>query len=343
MIDGHGDDLWRFGNRIKYNFSTNIHSAFDHTPLMKVLAQSREAVTNYPEPEPLSVESALASIHRCSGEEVMVTNGATEAIYLIARYLGEGKSAIVSPTFREYQDACEMHNISVAFIGGLNNISDDCHSVWICNPNNPTGKVLPKDELLRAIRKHNDQIFIIDQAYSDYTSLPTLTAEEVTESGNVIMLGSLTKRFAVPGLRIGYALGNRELINRLKRLRMPWSVNGLAIKGALYLIDNIEKYAIDRDHLHSEALRITAEFQKSGIIVETSDCNFILCKLPYGSAAELKNYLANEAGILIRDASNFEGLDRYYFRVAAQSSEENDILIKNVRKWLATSSPKHHC
>lgn len=334
MIDGHGDDTWRFGGMVKHNFSTNIHAAFCHSPLLKILLESDSILTGYPEPEPFSVESRLSRLHGCRENEVMVTNGATEAIYLIAKEFSGGLTSIFAPTFREYQDACLMHGHNISFIQALDEISPDCELVWICNPNNPSGKVFDKTYLMDVITRNPDKIFIIDQAYSDYTSLPTLTAGDAVKAGNVILLGSLTKRFAVPGLRIGYAIGCRQLINRVKSWRMPWSVNAPAIKGASYLLDNIDRYNIDSRSLHEEALRIAREFSESGISVSESDCNFILCRLPRGKASDLKRFLIEEYGILIRDASNFEGLDSSYFRIAAQAPEENDLLINAVKRWL---------
>lgn len=334
MIDGHGDDLWRYGGKVKHNFSTNIHSAFDHSPLMAHIASSADTILSYPEPEPISVESKIAGLHGCGREEVMVTNGATEAIYMIAKEFSDSNSAIVSPTFREYQDACKMHGHEIDFIHSLKEISDKHGLIWLCNPNNPTGRVIPKDAFLEYIYAYKDKVFVIDQAYSDYTLLPTLTATDAINAGNVILLGSLTKRFAVPGLRIGYAIGTKKLLDRVKRWRMPWSVNGIAIESAKYLIENIGNYDIDAEGLHKEALRISEEFLRLGIEVESSDCNFILCKLPDGTAAELKQYLMDEGGVLIRDASNFEGLTERHFRVAAQRQEENDELVDLVRRFV---------
>ncbi|MDO4335389.1 MAG: pyridoxal phosphate-dependent class II aminotransferase [Bacteroidales bacterium] len=334
MIYGHGDDLWRYAGKVKHNFSTNIHSAFDHRDLMKAIAASVDAVTAYPEPEPLAVERAVAELHDALPEHVMVANGATEAIYLIAAEFPSCKSAIVVPTFREYQDAAILHGHEVCYVGSLDDIPADADLVWLCNPNNPTGEVVEKSVLLRVIAENRDKILIVDQAYSDYTLLPVLTTADALEAGNVILLGSLTKRFAVPGLRIGYAVGCRELMDRIKRRRMPWSVNGLSMAAALYLLGNISDYKIDSALLHSEALRLSAALSECGIKVRPTDCNFILCELPQGSAWQLKEYLIQEAGILIRDASNFEGLDERHFRVAAQTPEENDMLIENIKRWI---------
>lgn len=334
MIDGHGDDLWRYERKVKHNFSTNIHSAFDHKRLMDHIAESAHSVLSYPEPEPISVETSVSNLHGCKPDEAMVTNGATEAIYLIAKEFSGGKSAILAPTFREYQDACQMHGQEVTFIKSLEGIPEECSLVWLCNPNNPTGEVFKRDLLIEIINRHKDKIFVIDQAYSDYTLLQTLTAKDVIEAGNAIMLGSLTKRFAVPGLRIGYAMGATTLMARIKRWRMPWSVNGVAIESAKFLIKHIDDYKINAKELHDEALRISEELMRIGIEVESSDCNFILCRLPIGTAAQLKQFLIDSEGILIRDASNFEGLSERHFRVAAQSRSENDKLIDGIRRFV---------
>lgn len=334
MIDGHGDDIWRYGGKVIHNFSTNIHAAFDHSRLMKKLCEDKDTICSYPEPEPISVERKIAALHSCTSDEVMVSNGATESIYLIAKEFSGSKTSIIVPAFREYQDACQMHIHQITFLKTLEEMTKECELVWICNPNNPTGKVTDKELLLDIIIRYPDTVFVIDQAYSDYTSLPVLTAGDAIRAGNVILLGSLTKRFGVPGLRIGYSIGIRDTINRIKRWRMPWSVNGLAINGANYLLSHIDNYTLDYSTLHLEAIRISEQLKELGIKVWDTDCNFILCQLPKGTAEELKQYLIDNAGILIRDASNFESLDKTYFRIAAQSHLANDLLIDNIRQWL---------
>lgn len=335
MIDGHGDDAFRYGTVIRHNFSTNIFMGIDHGSLIKHLADVAYKMKSYPEPEPKSTEKLIAGKHGIDHGAVIVTNGATEAIYLIAHLFHGEKSAIIAPTFREYQDACRIYRHEVSFVRSLDRI--DGHKVtWMCNPNNPTGIVTDKNLLLERIDSNKDKIFVIDQAYADYTDHATLTAGEAAERNNVILLSSLTKRYAIPGLRVGYAIGNPQLINRLRGLRMPWSVNVLAIEAANYLLSQSASYTIDQRTLHNEALRIARSFNKMGITTTPTHCNFILCKLPDRPAADLKQYLVDRHGILIRDASNFEGLDKTYFRVAAQRPEENDMLIDAVEQWITS-------
>lgn len=334
MIKGHGDDLYSYGGKIKYNFSSNIFSGVEHSSLTNYMASSGMELNSYPEPDAISLEEKLAGCLGVSRDNVMVSNGATEAIYMIAHSFKNGRSAIVTPAFSEYEDACVMYDHDIEYVTSINDIPDNVSAVWLCNPNNPTGRVYHKGRLMEVIESNRDITFVIDQAYADYTVCPVVSEREAVKAGNVLMLGSFTKRFSVPGLRVGYMVGDEDLVRSVKSYRLPWSVSGPAIAGAKYLIDHITDYTIDVDGLHCEALRLSDELSRLGISVEPTDCNFVLCKLPIGNASELKDYLALKHGILIRDASNFRGLDSSYFRIAAQTQDANDILISAVKEWI---------
>ncbi|MDE5793836.1 MAG: aminotransferase class I/II-fold pyridoxal phosphate-dependent enzyme [Muribaculaceae bacterium] len=336
MIDGHGDDLFHFANKIKINFSTNIPQSVDHSGLLTHLAKAGAIFKNYPEPEPRSVEQKLAMLHDVDAGNVIVTNGATEAIYLLAHAHKDGKSAIIVPTFREYQDACRVYNHSVQFITSLDEIEDTHSMVWLCNPNNPTGQVYEKERLLTVIDNHPATVFIVDQAYSAFSVKEVLSITDIMIRKNVVMLHSLTKQFVVPGLRIGYAVGPEEILNCLRSLRMPWSVNSIAIEAALYLLENSSSYVFDAALLHNQANRLSDEMRGLGIVVNDTDCNFLLARLPFGTSAWLKSWLIQHYGILIRDASNFERLTARHFRVAAQTSQENITLIKALKEWISS-------
>ena len=336
MIDGHGDDLFRFNGKVKINFSTNIPQNINHDALLDHLHGCGAVFSNYPEPEPHSVERHLADVYGLPPENIIVTNGATEAIYLLA-HLFEGKrSAVIVPTFREYQDAAKVFSHSVSFIRSINEIETcDSDIVWLCNPNNPTGQIYDRESLLDIIDRCKDKVFIIDQAYALYSVRAVLSMSDVTERENLVVLYSLTKQFMIPGLRIGYAVGPVRLFNSLREIRMPWSVNSLAIEASHYLLDNRDQMRIDRQTLHEEANRLSCALHSLGVTVEPTDCNFLLARLPFKTAAELKEWMVENHGILIRDASNFEGLTSAYFRIAAQSRRENDIFINSIKEWMS--------
>lgn len=334
MIEGHGDDLYRYGNRIKYNFSTNIISNVNHSELYGYLSTVLARISSYPEPAPYSLERKVAQKLQIADDNVVVTNGATDAMYRIALLTRNEKSVIVIPTFREYQDACRLYAHNIEFVNRVEEIPADARCVWICNPNNPTGKVVAKGKLLSLAKNMPDSWIIVDQAYADYTELPVMAPKETVKTDNIILLSSLTKRFAVPGLRIGYIVASVAIAEAVRSVGIPWNVNTLAIEAGKYLIDHASDYVIPLRDLHNEALRITDAFKDMGIECTETDCNFLLCRLPRGASSDLKSYLIEEYGILVRDASNFENLDASYFRVAAQSREENDLLIFGIRKWL---------
>ena len=333
MIDGHGDDLFRYGGAVKVNFSTNIPQRVDHSGLLDHLSRQGDIFRNYPEPAPLSVERKLAALHGLDERNVIVTNGATEAIYLLAHAWMGRRSVIIAPTFREYQDACSVFGHTVNFVGSLEELPEGPDMVWLCNPNNPTGHVYDREALLDAVDSHKTTVFVVDQAYAAYSVKEVLTIDDVEARDNMVMLHSLTKQYMVPGLRIGYAVGSGAIMDRLRGLRMPWSVNSVAICAAHYLIDNSWQYRIDAVPLHNEACRLVRALREMGIEAADTDCNFILASLKRGSSAALKTWLVGHHGLLIRDASNFEGLSPRHFRIAAQSRDENNLLINAMEQW----------
>lgn len=332
MIEGHGDDAYKY-KAIKINFSSNVYNHVDHSGLHQHLFQQMESIRTYPEPEPYSLEKVLAERFHLSSEEVCVTNGATEAIYLIAQTFRNQISAILMPTFSEYADACRLHGHKVVPIYNLNRLPDRGRLIWLCNPNNPTGEVREKEVLTACIKQNPQRFFIMDQSYEFFTQKALLTAKEAAEFPNVILLHSMTKRFAVPGLRLGYITACKELLHEIRTQRMPWSVNQLAIEAGHYLLSS-SQYDIDISLLLREKERLVQSLLSiGGMEIWPSDTHYMLVQLRMGKAAALKEYLATEQGILIRDASNFEGLNEHFFRIATQTPEENDKLVESIKKW----------
>lgn len=333
MIEGHGDDAYKY-EAIQLNFSSNVYNHIDHSGLYRHLFRQMERIRTYPEPEPYSLEKALAGRFHLSAEEVCVTNGATEAIYLIAQTFRNQASAIWMPTFSEYADACRLHGHRVVSMYHLSRLPEGTRLVWLCNPNNPTGEVREKAALIACIKQNPQRIFVIDQSYEFFTQKALFTAREAAEFPNVILLHSMTKRFAVPGLRLGYITACEELLHEIRMQRMPWSVNQLAIEAGHYLLHHSSGYEMDIALLLKEKERLAQSLLSiGGMEVWPSDTHYMLVQLRVGKAAALKDYLATEQGILIRDASNFEGLNEHFFRIAAQAPEENDKLVEGIKKW----------
>lgn len=335
MIYGHGDDTYRYGEKVKVNFSSNIYQKADLTELKQYLATRLDAIGNYPEPEPKELEELIAEKLEIPASMVMVTNGANEAIYLIAQLYRGWASVIPQPTYTEYADACRMfdHIISYERTDELNILPED-RIYWICNPDNPTGNVMLKQLLAYVIKKHPRFLHVIDQSYADYTLQPMLKPKELLDCYNVMILHSLSKKYCIPGLRLGYMTASPIIIERLRDIRQPWTVNTLAIEAGKWLIKNDPKVIPDIEGYIAEAQRLRDELQAiDGIMVMDTKTHYMLVNIDWTTSLELKNWLIENHGILIRDASNFHGLDTHCFRVAAQSPEENNALINAIKEF----------
>ena len=344
MIHGHGDDVFRYDD-IRINFSSNVYTHFDHRALYAHLAECMKLLAHYPAPAPECLERRLAETLGLDTSEVMATAGATEAIYLVAQAYRRSRSVIVQPTFSEYADACRVHEHRLSYVyphqfSGSADAGDawlpvGCEMVWMCCPNNPTGQVWPQSELLRLVAAHPTTLFVLDASYAPFTAEPLVTPREGVEMPNLLMLHSITKEYGLPGLRLGYVTADAALLETLRRMRMPWSVNPLAQEAGLWLTDHRDAYRLPLDELMQERERMSVELRRRGVIeVWPSESHMLLCRLRMGRAAHLKDYLATHHGLLIRDASNFEGLDDGYFRIAVQTAEEDDELIKAIDEWM---------
>ncbi len=317
MIEGHGDDLYRYNN-IKMNFSSNIYAGTDLSALETYLCSRMNVVRSYPEPSAASLEQMIASECGISPDEVLVTSGAVDAIYLIAQtYRHEGSCHIVQPTFREYEDACHVFAYQEREDGAL---------CWLCNPNNPTGDVMATEGVLALAERH--RLLIVDQSYEDYTMAPLLQPADMVGRDNIILLHSMTKRYAVPGLRLGYVTASAQVISNLREQYRPWAINALSLEAGRWLVSH-EAIAIkDLPSYLAETQRLCSMLNEiDGIEAFGTQTNFFLCTIKQATAAQLKEYLAREHGILIRDASNFTGLTPHHFRIATQSPAENDALV----------------
>lgn len=338
MINGHGDDIHNYPN-VRINFSSNIYAGFSHQGLYEHLNESMHLITNYPEPLPLSLEKVVAEFHGIGSNEIMVTNGATEAIYLIARAFSDYQPVIPQPTFSEYADACRppypqttKRPIPQTTKRPIpQTTKQPSHLTWLCNPNNPTGHVIPKQQLLQKVASRPEDIFVIDASYAAYTDQDTPSALDIVSCDNAIMLCSMTKDYGVPGIRLGYVIANSRLLKRVGSGRMPWSVNTLAIEAGKYLVAHCAEFQLPLATLLAERQRIEKELLEMDIITSHSDSHMLLCQLPTGTARELKDYLANHHGILIRDASNFPTLTQQHFRIAVQTPDNNNQLISALK------------
>ena len=335
MIFGHGDDSYRYGNKVKMDFSTNLPTFADLSALKAHLATKLDVIGSYPEPEARELEAMLAEELGIQENSVLVTAGATEAIYLVAQLYRGWASIIPQPTFTEYADACKMNNHLVSYYDNDDmELLPERRLYWLCNPNNPTGNVMLKALMNHVIREQRNYIFIVDQSYEDYTMKGMLQPREMQDCQNLILIHSMTKKYCIPGLRLGYITAPPLIIDRIRMLRMPWTVNALAIEAGKFLTKNHPQVIPNKKEYLEEAARLHDELNNTkGLMLMDTDSNFMLAYIEHDTAGQLKQWLINNYGILIRDASNFHGLDNRCFRVSAQTPRENNVLIAALREY----------
>ena len=169
MIEGHGDDRFRYAD-IRMNFSSNIYGHADLSELYRFMHGRMDSIASYPAPSPKELERELAREYEVDEENVMVTNGATEAIYHTAstlRAFGHKTYKVFHPTFSEYADASRIYGYVYA---------DDAHVCWLCNPNNPTGGVTDCTGVEQLAERH--PWLVVDLSYEDYTLQPMMSAKD---------------------------------------------------------------------------------------------------------------------------------------------------------------------
>ena len=368
MIHGHGNNLLAYGKNIRLDFSSNIAFNNHCDSILEYLQNQLPSIKNYPDPAATHLTQRLAIHHAITPENVLVTNGSAEAFYLVAHFLTKATTAICIPAFAEYEDACALHEHKLDFVNIKAFPHLDCapyKSVWLGNPNNPDGVITPPEAIVEQCHRHPQTIFIIDQAYVQLTGVDNVDViphcsqasqaplgEAITQAApaqkshtadsttslpeNLIVIHSLTKEFGIPGLRLGYITASANTVSALSQMRPPWNVNALALAVGEFTLDNYASLLPDKDELLGESLFLQEALAKiQGINVLPSPCNFFLSRLALGTAAELKQRLIDDYGILIRDASNFRSLTAGHFRVAPLRHEDNLALIRAMKAILA--------
>ena len=227
------------------DFSANINPFGFPRAVGKALEAALRDVGRYPDPLCGDFRRAAAARHRVRPDEILPGNGAAELVHLAARALRDRPALILSPSFSEYATACSVEGVPVSFIrarssGGFSLDSSSILSrvarrrrcaVWAANPNNPTGRLLRSVWLEKLVRVclAREHVLILDEAFLDFSrgGEGRSWATRAPRRG-LLVLRSLTKSFAVPGLRVGYAVGPKALLDARKRFQPPWSVNALA-------------------------------------------------------------------------------------------------------------------
>ncbi len=330
------------------DFSSVIYPHANLRWLKMYLAERIDCIGQYPPADPVELERMIAGHLDISEDSVLVTNGCTGAIYLVAQLFRGGSSIIPLPTFHEYANACRVygHTISFEKTDELSSLSGNL-IYWICNPNCPSGNVLMKGFMDYIVRRGKQSMFVIDQSYESFTREGMLVPREVTELPNLVLLHSLGKEYSVPGLRVGYITAHPSIIQRLREIRIPWPISSFSMEAARYLLAECQRGVPDLESYLCEAERLRGELKEiGGIRMFESKSNFMLGQIETATTQALKQYLMEHHNILIHDCSLYEGLfhwtteggqqitDNCFFRVTARTPKEDDLLVNGIRQFM---------
>lgn len=359
----HGGNIYEVARRYNLapenilDFSASISPLGVPEKVMAAVEAALTAVRYYPDPECTSFCEAAAAYHEVNRQNILPGNGAAEIIYLITHLVRPRRALIPIPTFSEYAYAVESIGAEVIspcfrqqgqrFVIHKEDFVQSIAGkdlVFICNPNNPTSTLWTRGELIEIVEvgRANHCTVVIDEAYLDLVEDgPAYSmVERVRDYDNLLILKSLTKVYAIPGLRIGYALGPSRIIKAMTLLRDPWSVNVLAQEAGTaafqeseYLSRLRELVQVERQYLYEELSKI------AGLEPVYPTANFILFDTgPAGiSAATLQNAMATR-GILIRDCTSFRGMGGNHVRITVRTRVDNERFIQTARECLLALS-----
>ncbi|MDQ5987226.1 MAG: Cobyric acid synthase [Syntrophus sp. SKADARSKE-3] len=335
------------------DFSANLNPLGPPAWLRPVISAHLSEVVHYPDPDCLSLIQTAAVRYGVGESEIIAGNGSTEHIYLIPRAISRSRAVVPVPAYIDYAVAAGLAGLAVekiflkeedGFAMDLNALEAALHGdemVFIGQPRNPTG-LLCSGESLRGLAHRNPaSLFIVDEAFADFVDgMDSLTRNR---PANVIVLCSLTKFYAIPGLRLGLAIGDTEIIGRMKEMTPPWSVGVLAqVVGEAALKD--DAYARQTvEYVRQQRMILMNELQSmAGLTVYPGKANYLLVRIDRKdrSAQQLKNDLLIK-GIAIRTCENFDGLDDRFFRIAVRSEADNSRLCHALRDAIGVS-PKLH-
>ena len=315
------------------DFSANINPLGAPQWLRSCISRELDILRHYPDPDTVNLRRIISEQYGVPEESILAANGSTELLYHLPRVLACQRAVIPVPCYIDYLKVMEISSIPVAAvplaadnnfqvnINYLDEILEDNDLCILGSPNNPTGQCPPADDIVDLAEKKRQVTFLVDEAFLDFVEKGRSVAGAAE---NIITLHSLTKFYAIPGLRLGFGVLPAGLAAKLRRLLPPWSVNSLAQEvGARALLDSDYKkrslaYCGQCRRMLAQGLRKFPELK-----LFPAEANFFLVRLAGKiSVAELQSRLEEHA-VLIRNCANYQGLDQRYFRVAVRNIDDN--------------------
>lgn len=349
----HGGNIFTTARRLGVSpdllidFSASINP-FGMSPMVrKALICSLDSLVHYPDSSHNELKQALARYHKLIPDNFAIANGSTELIYNLPGMLPGKKALIIAPAFSEYVRSLNQHHWETKhfvltpennFLIDLEKLekalAEGIDVLYLCNPGNPNGALHNQRviEQVYSLCLAAGSFLVLDEAFVDFCEEASAKHLAV-HSDNSIVLRSMTKFFGIPGLRLGYAIGNTNLTNHLETMGGPWSVNTLALAAGTAALQDREHNNRTLDFIREERRSLFQKLEQfPQFRVYPSNVNYLLVEIKKGiSARELRDRLLPQR-ILIRDCSSFIGLSERFFRIAVRSSEDNQRLLECLRK-----------
>jgi threonine-phosphate decarboxylase len=346
MIRGHGGDIYATARRLDclpediVDMSSNINPLGMPQELRVYLRDRLDTVGVLPEADGRSAARQIAGLLGIEARRILAGNGTTHFIYTACPALASRKVLIVGPTYADYADACRMHGIEPQYfltredqrfdvrLNLLDQAVNGMDTVFVCNPNNPTGRLIPRDGLLQLCHSHPDTHFIIDESYMPFVPGGRPLSMGHEDLANVSVLWSISKIFGLPGIRAGFLIGGEATVERFRRFMQPWGLNSLAQAAAAWLGSHSAAVAefMDRTRafLEEERRRFRERLaEATRLDLFESRTSYLLMALPAGMRAGDLCRAMEQQRILIRDCGNFHGLSNRYVRVALKDPRVN--------------------
>ncbi|MEG0904543.1 MAG: histidinol-phosphate transaminase [Lachnospiraceae bacterium] len=343
------------------SFSANVNPLGISSKFRESLVENIDRVNTYPDRNYSTLRSELGAYCHTLAEHIIVGSGATELISMFIHGIHPQKSMILNPTYSEYGRELELIGSEVTSflmdikqdfrpdIGQLCNALDDSYDLLIlCNPNNPTGTLFYRNDLILLLEhcKRHHIYIMIDETYVEFVEeVDAITAIPLTmQYDDLFVLRGVSKFFAAPGLRFGYGItGSEAILSYIEQVRIPWSVHALAAYAAGAMFSDVEYITGTKKFINGERDRLYGILkQESELYIYKPTANFILIRiLKEGmTAADFFEHAIRE-GLLLRDCTSFPGLGSNHIRFCFCHPDENDRLVRNIQECLGTLKNKH--
>ncbi len=347
-MTAHGGNIHSFARKYTIpednviDFSASINPLGLSPIVLREIKNIKSSICYYPDPETKKLRETLSSHLNLPQELIICGNGSTELIYLCVRTLKPNTVLIPAPTFSEYERACLLSGAKIKYfrLKQENNFDlkpeefmkrlEGTDIAFICNPNNPTGRLIEREGILEIAKRARKLkcYLVVDEAFIDFLPEHSII-KEVERNPYLIVLRSMTKFYAFASLRLGYGVFHPSLIKALLLNKEPWTVNTIAQRaGEVVLNDTTYKEKTFKVIKHGKSL-MEDGLRKLSIEFVPSVANFYLLKIP--NAQKIISAL-QKAYIMVRDCSNFRGLDDTYIRVAVKSPREIKRLLEELSK-----------